>query len=227
MRENKRILGLILARGGSKSIPHKNIKKLNGKPLIAYVIEEMKKSKYLDNIYVSTDDRKIAKTAIIYGANVIERPKELADGSKPIESIQHFISNVKGNIIILVNACCPLTKKRDIDEVIRMMLDIGTDSVTTLVEDFSSHPTKVCKLKGNMIIPISDQFKTGERQKQDKIYKRNTAIYAMKRKLIEQGKIFGPNLKGYIMPKERSLDINDLFDWKIAEFLIKEREIKK
>lgn len=224
MRENTKILGLVLARGGSKAVPKKNIKELNGKPLMGYIIEEAKKSKYLNNgVWVSSDSESIIRIAKdLLGVKAIKRPKELSDGSKPIEAIRHFIKEVPCDIIVLLNACCPLTKVEDIDGAIEMVLTNNCDAVTSLVEDFSSHPSKVCKLDESLrIVPLGEKFETGERQKQDPIYKRNTAIYLAKRELIEQGKLFNSNTLGYVMPKERSWDINDMWDWTVAEFIMR------
>lgn len=226
MSKDKTIFGLVLARGGSKGIPNKNIKKLNGVPLLGYVLSEAKKSKYLNEVWVSSDDIDILAEAQSFGANTLRRPSKLAqDNSKSIKAIQHFIQQLsqKPDIIVLLNACCPLTKVKDIDGAIELALRTDCSSVTSLVEDFSSHPSKLCYLDKNEIVPIAN-FATGERQKQEKVYKRNTAIYIAKRGILEEGELFGWDSMGYVMPKERSLDINDMFDWQIAEFLIKKNE---
>lgn len=228
MREDKKIFGLVLARGGSKTVPRKNIKELNGKPLMSYIIEEAKKSKYLKEIWVSSDDDEILQVAGSLMVNTIRRPVELSSGtSKSIEAIQHFMESERVladhpcDIIVLLNACCPLTTVEDIDGAIELALETGVDSVTSLVEDFSSHPSKVCYLVEGRIQPLGKEFITGERQKITPVYKRNTAIYLAERELVEKGKLFSRNTKGYVMPKERSWDINDMWDWEVAEFLIR------
>ena len=89
------------------------------------------------------------------------------------------------------------------------------------MEDFSSHPSKVCTLMGNKICPIpGSSFKTGERQGTPKIYRRNAAIYMTSLKTIHKGKFFGKENYGYVMPKERSFDINDQLDFDMCEFLM-------
>ena len=226
MREDKKILGLVLARGGSKAVPHKNIKELNGRPLMSYIIEQAKKSKYLKEVWVSSDEREILKIADEWGALGLQRPKELSDGSKPIQAIQHWSESMKEmnggyDIMVLLNACCPLTLTEDIDEAIRIALETDCDSVTSLVEDFSSHPSKLCRLDDDKVVGLGETFETGERQKQDHIFKRNTAIYLSKKEVIDQGLLFGKDTRGYVMSKERSWDINDMWDWAVAEFLVK------
>ncbi|MCK4528891.1 acylneuraminate cytidylyltransferase family protein [candidate division WOR-3 bacterium] len=97
MFDNKSVLAIIPARGGSKSIPRKNIKLLGGKPLIAYTIEEALKSKYIDRVILSTDDEEIAKVAMCYGSEVLFLgPKTLAkDSSSSLSAILHAIEYVK------------------------------------------------------------------------------------------------------------------------------------
>lgn len=231
----KKIIGLILARGGSKGVPNKNIRPLNGKPLMLYVLGEMKKLTFFDGIYVSTDSEDIAVVGLDAGARVVMRPAELASNSaKSIDAVRHMIGWVEeyhpiaqDDHIVLVNACCPLTKAEDIAGAVKMALETGADSVVSLVEDFSCHPTKICQLGevGEVLSIVGDEhgFTTGERQSQQTCYKRNTAIYIAKRKVIESGTFFGPDTRGYVMPKERSLDINDMWDWNVAELLIKQQ----
>lgn len=216
-----KIVCLILARGGSKGISGKNIRNLNGKPLISYVIEEAKKLSF--PVYVSSDSQEILDVSKSLGVNAIRRSdKNSQDDSKSIDAVQEFISKVDTDFVVLLNACCPLTKAEDIKGVIDMALETGADSVVSLVEDFSSHPSKVCRLSsGGSINDFGINFETEERQSLDNTYKRNAAIYMAKREVIESGTFFGEDTRGYVMPKERSLDINDEFDWKIAEFLIK------
>lgn len=217
-----KIYGLILARGGSKTIPNKNTKLLNGKPLIAYIIEQALKTKSLDQVWLSSDSKETLEVASGLGISVILRPPELAQGDKPIESIEHFLENKKEcDVVVLLNACCPLTKVQDIENAIQIFQNVNCDSVVSLVEDFSCHPSKLCGLgKFDKVLTLGI-FKTGERQGLDRIYKRNTAIYLAKKEVIMNGTLFGSDIRGYVMPKERSWDINDEFDWKIAEYLIK------
>ena len=236
-----KISPLILARGGSKGVPNKNIKELCGKPLLAYVLEEA--LKVFPEVFVSTEDERIAFIVTHYGGTVLWRPKELAqDDSKSIDVVKHHLPELKGDAVLLINACCPLTLSSDIENSVKIMEETGCDSVVSLVEDFSAHPSKVCRLiEGGKVFEYDkhpyrekncagciackvdsiEWFKTGERQKQNPIYKRNTAIYLAKREVIESGTFFGKDCRGFIMPQNRSWDINDQLDWNIVEFLIK------
>lgn len=226
--QSMKVLSFILARSGSKGIPNKNIKELNGKPLIAYVLEEARK--IFDIIYVSTDSPKYAFIVAPYGGTVLWRPEELAqDDSKSVDVINYHLKNLKGDAVLLINACCPFTLSTDMEECIKMMEENNADSVVSLVEDFSCHASKVVYLEDdndNFRIFDNDkggfnEFKTNERQKLEKCFKRNTALYLTKREVIESGTFFGPKTYGYIMPKSRSLDINDEIDFAYAETLQK------
>lgn len=213
--------GLILARGGSKGVPKKNIKLLNGKPLISYIIEEAKISEYLTDIYVSTDDSEIKRVAKNFGAKVIDRPSVLAlDDSKSIHAVQHFLNQVDTKYVVLLNACAPLTSVEDIDGACELALETGCDSVVSLVEDFSCHPSKVCELEGNVVKPLG-QFVTGERQGFNKVYKRNAAIYLAKKEVIFSGTFFGKDTRGFVMPRERSFDLNTVYDFNLLEIMLK------
>ena len=233
----RKIIGLVLARGGSKGVPNKNIRPLNGKPLMLYVLEEMKKLSFFDGIYVSTDSRDIAEVGVSCNVNIIRRPAIFAtDEAKSIDAVNDMILRInqssssdtiaRDDYIVLVNACCPLTKAEDIASAVKMALENNADSVVSLVEDFSAHPTKICDVLDNgAVVPLTDvdKFETYDRAVIGKVYKRNAAIYIAKRKVIESGTFFGPDTRGYVMPKERSWDINDMFDWNVAELLIKQR----
>jgi len=224
------IILLVLARGGSKGVPRKNIRLLNQKPLIQYVIDEAKKTNY--PLYVSTEDEEIKQVVSSLEIPIINRPMELAqDNSKSIDATNHAIKELKKqglkpDAILLLNACCPLTKAEDIQAVVDIYSSEKCDSVVSLVYDASSHPSKTCYLLGNKVISVNTgySFETGERQSQTKVYKRNTSLYLTSIKTIKKGSFFGPDTRGYAMPQERSMDINSEFDFKLCELLLKSNE---
>src|SRR3990167_10488457 len=116
-----KIIALILARGGSKGIPKKNIKMLNGIPLIGYALEQAKLCTFFDGIYVSTDDWEIKYVAENFGAKVIDRPAELAtDTAKSVDAVKHALSVVEADVVVLLNACVPFLKEEDIRGVLKM-----------------------------------------------------------------------------------------------------------
>ena len=214
------INALILARGGSKGVPRKNIKPLLGKPLLGYVLNETQKCTFLDDICVSSEDEEILDYAAGEGVSIQERPVELAsDTARSIEAAKYYLQFNACDYLMLLNACCPLTLASDICRAVKLALETGVDSVVSLVEDFSCHPSKICQLDDDKILPLGS-FEAGQRQKLGRVFKRNCAIYLAKSAVIESGSFFGKDTRGYVMPKERSWDINDQLDWAIAEFLM-------
>jgi CMP-N,N'-diacetyllegionaminic acid synthase len=229
MYKNKKILAIITARGGSKGILRKNIKLLAGKPLIAYTIEAAKKSKYLTRCIVSTDDKEISNISEQYGADIpFLRPDELAqDESKSIDVIIYTVNKLeeyekKYDYVMILQPTSPLRTSEDIDECIKKIVDTEADSVMSMMElsDFSLKKLK--KIKNDKIEPyVEDEgFESSRRQDLRKVYKRNCAIYLTKKNLIMQSDLFGKDSRAHIMSNESSVDINELFDFKLAEFLL-------
>ena len=233
MYKNKKILAVITARGGSKGIPGKNIKPLGGHPLIAWTIKAAAGSKYLDNFLVSTDDEKIAEVSRQYGAPVpFMRPAELAtDSAKSIPVVQHAINWFKENkkkefdCVMLLQPTSPFRKVEDIDKSIEKMIETGADSVMGMKKlvDFSLAKLKI--LDGDKILPlIEDEGRESKTRSELKdLYKRNCAIYLTRTDLIMQGDLFGKDSRAYLMPEDRSIDINTLTDFELAEFLTEKK----
>src|SRR3989344_5617619 len=112
--KNKKIVAIIPARGGSRGIPHKNIVDLAGKPLIAYSIEAAKNSKYISEVYVSTDDQAIAETSKKFGAKIIKRPAEMATSkAKSEEALLHFAEQVDFDVLVFLQCTSALTISED------------------------------------------------------------------------------------------------------------------
>lgn len=220
------ILPIILARGGSVGVPRKNIRLLNGKPLLSYVLREA--LKVFPMVWVSTEDSEIASIAKEHGATIIKRPPRLAQNdSKSIEVVQHALNHLKsrGGLnfthTMVLNACTPFVSAQDIQNVVDIASRNQSDSVVSLIYDSSSHPSKTCYLIDGKVLPTSNySFETGERQQQARIFKRNTALYLTKVSVIKKDSFFGKNCIGYEMPQERSLDINSEFDFLLAELYI-------
>lgn len=220
------VLAIIPARGGSKSIPRKNIVELAGKPLIAYTIEKALNSKSLDRVIVSTDDDEIANISRKYGAEVIMRPKQLATDEASTESVlQHAVKwlldneGYKPDIVVLLEATAPLRKKRIIDEVVNEMILTGADSVLTACKDYHYFWEK----RGGKFIRLDAKYKP--RQIRAPRYRENGSVYATKREVVEQGKRLGGNVRIVLMDELSSLvDIHSDFDLWLAEQVLKETE---
>ncbi|MBU0649365.1 acylneuraminate cytidylyltransferase family protein [Patescibacteria group bacterium] len=233
MYKGKTILGLITARGGSRGIPRKNIKKLGDKPLIVYTIEAGKASQYLDRVVVSTDDQEIADISRQFGADIpFMRPIELAgDKSTSIEVAQHAISWLKErekqefDYLMILQPTSPLRTIYDIDESIKKIVETGADSLMGMMELVDFSVKKIKRIDNDLIMPwfTEEGQRSASRQDLKKVYKRNCAIYLTRVDLIMRGDLFGKVSRPHIMSAERSVDINTPFDFELAEFLIRKK----
>ena len=230
MRSNN-IVGIIPARGGSKSVPGKNVRTLRGKPLIYYSIREAQRSSYLNRFVVSTEDKEIARIARGYGVEVIERPYELAQDDIPSLLVyQHVIryleevENFYPDIIVALQPTCPLRRAEDMDEAIKKFLEIGCDSVVSVCE--IEHPPEwMYTLEGDRLkTVIKGGEKVTRRQDAAKVYRLNGAVYVTRRDVImKENRVLGKNTRAYVMPPDRSIDIDTELDFKIAELLMRGR----
>lgn len=225
-----RVLGIITARGGSKSIPRKNIKELAGKPLIAYTILAARASKLLTRCIVSTDDEEIASISKQYGGDVpFLRPAEISgDKSTSIEAVQHALRWLQENsgeeydAVLILQPTSPLRTTEDIDGCIQKMIDTNADSVMGMVELTDFAPKKLKKIENDIILPLFEEEGGQSSMRQDlgKVYKRNAALYLTRIEWIKQGNLFGNISRPFVMPEERSVDINKPVDFEITEFFL-------
>lgn len=231
------ILGVITARGGSKSVPQKNIKSLGGKPLIAYTIETAKKSDLLADLIVSTDDEKIASVCREYDILVpFMQPAELAtDSSGHLGVMRYaleFMENKKGVVYdyaVIFQPTSPFRLVEDINKTIEKIIERGADSAFSMYEiEPSQHPMKVKKMDGDIVLPYCMEEEIGtHRQDFPVAYKRSGAVYVTKRDLImNENRLFGDFIVGHIVPLERSIDIDSSFDWLKAEYMLEELKKK-
>lgn len=231
-----RILGLIPARGGSKGIPRKNLRPLLGRPLIVHTIQAALQSRFLGNVVVSTEDLEIANVAKEAGASVpFNRPKALATDAVPqIETVIDAIvrmEQIEGepyDIAILLQPTVPMRSPDDIDAALELLVDSGSDSVVSFTRAMQCHPYYLYTLEKDRPVPfvnLPDQ--NLPRQNFPAVYVRNGAIYATRRDVImEQRSFYGQDCRAYLMPPERSVNIDTLFDLNVAELLMRQRQGK-
>lgn len=227
-------LAVIPARGGSRSVPRKNIRLLGGKPLIAWTIEQALSCPSLDRVIVSTDDAEIADIARKYGAEVpFMRPVELAQDDTPdLPVCRHALSwlaeqeNYSPEIVVWLRPTAPLRTVQDVEAAIRIMLDTGADSVRSVCE-VEHHPYWMKRLDGDRLAPFiagKDEGTYFQRQLLPSTYRLNGAVDLMRTKAVmEQAVLFGGDVRGYVMPAERSVDLNIEIDFAIVELLLKEK----
>lgn len=227
--KNREAIALIPARGGSKGLPNKNIRELFGKPLIAWTIIEAKKSPHIKKIIVSTDSKKIARIAKCHGADeIILRPKSLAtDKSKMIDTVIHAVKYLSKNrhsfeIIVLLQPTSPLRKAMDVDKAIRLLSLNNAMSIVSVCE-VDDHPLFANTLPsdGRMNNFLTRNIERKNRQELPTYYKLNGAIYLARIDYIKKEKSFyGKQTFAYIMPKERSIDIDNELDFIKAEIIL-------
>ena len=221
------IVAIIPARGGSKGIPRKNIKQLFGKPLIVWTIEHAKKSRYIGRITVSTEDKEIAEISKKYGAEVIERPEELAKDETPtIDVIFHVLrvqaENFEPGAIVLLQPTSPLRNTQDIDNAIELFLKNDCESVVSVCEVEHSLYWGF-EIENRCLKPIfGGKYLNMRRQDLSKVYTPNGAIYVSTPEILWKYKSFYCSKTiPYIMPPERSVDIDNEIDFMLAELLMR------
>jgi CMP-N-acetylneuraminic acid synthetase len=226
------VLGVITARGGSKRIPKKNIKELLGKPLIYYTIKAALDSKLLTKVILSSDDDEIIGIGKDMGVEVpFKRPRELAEDTTPtIEVLIHAVNYVEKNqgfypdIIVVFEPTSPLRTMEDIDKALEKHITTDSDSVVSVVKTDHWHPIRAKKIENDVLYGYCIEEKEGvRRQDLPPAYFRDGAFYSVKRDvLMNEHKLYGKVTRPYIMPPERSIDINSELDFKLAEILMNE-----
>lgn len=224
------ICTIITARGGSKGIPRKNIKNLNGKPVLAYSIEPSVTSDLIEQTYVTTEDEEISEISKEYGAKVIDRPQELAeDTSSSVDVVLHALDYIEKNEIlpdffVLLQPTSPLRTKEDIENAIHLFKENECDALISVCEIDHTSMLSLA-LENKFLVPNCDKdFLNKRRQDLPTYYSPNGAIYITTPKSLRENKTFIPKQTiPYIMPKERSVDLDTSFDFKLAEFLLKNK----
>lgn len=227
------LLTLICARKGSKGIKNKNIKLFNGKPLIYYTIKKALTSKFIDEVYVSTDSNKISKISKVFGAKVrFLRKKNLSQDNTPeIKVWRDAISRLeklnkkKYDYLCVLPVTSPLRLTKDIDDCIKIFKSKKCDGVISITPSSKNPYFNMVQInKSNLNLINRTKKKIFTRQKSPKVYDVTTVAYVMSTKFIkEKNSIFDGKLEYTIIPKHRSVDIDDEIDFKFAEFLYRKK----
>ncbi len=231
MDKETKILGIIPARGGSKGIPHKNIKIMADKPLIVHTIATAIRSRYIDHLIISTDSSEIASIAKQYGGDVpFLRPSEFSsDQSRAIDVLIHAVQFMEDldkkryDLIVYLEPTSPNRSVEDIDGAIELFMKTDADSLASVVEADQYHPILMKKIENNRLKPLCmDEPEGMPRQLyQPKAYLRNGAVYIFRRNNILKRVMWGSEICPFIMPLERSTCIDDMNDWYLAEIWMK------
>jgi CMP-N-acetylneuraminic acid synthetase len=222
----KKYLAIIPARGGSKRLPNKNILNLNGKPLIVWSIEAAKKSKYIDDIVVTSDSDKILEIAKKNNIIALKRPEKLAtDCATTVDVIRNVIENMneKYEYLVLLQPTSPLRNEKHIDEAIELLETKKADAIISVCEmEHSPLWSNVLPDDLSMKNFLRKDIKNKRSQDLEKYYRINGAIYISKiDKFLKQNTLFlDENIYAYIMNRKSSVDIDDEIDFKLAEVLL-------
>ena len=223
MISGKTVMGITLARGGSKRVPQKNVIDVNGKPLIQYTIDEVKKSEYIDHYIVSTDDEDIKLVCRELEQTYFDRsPAE--DTQKSSDGLLEVLKTMdKPDYIVEIMCTNPLKTVEDIDDVIFKLDMMGADSVCSVVRVWDYHPSRVKFIEGNKMKDVYPEVLESRRQDlTPPAYIRNGSIYAMTWEQINvKGSRYDKDTVPYIMSEERTINIDEPIDLELARILLR------
>ena len=218
-------------RGGSRGVPNKNLRELLGKPILAYTIEQALQSELFEHVVVSTDSEKISKLAQTYGAEAwFMRSAELATDDAPkLPAIRHaFLEAEKHydqqfDVLVDLDATSPLRKVEDITSAYKQFLDEDANILISACPSRKNpYFNMVEKINGRIEIVKQLEKNPVRRQDAPKVYDMNASIYIWKRDvLLSYNTFYTERTSLFIMPEERSVDIDTELDWEFVEFMIK------
>jgi len=220
-----RVLGIIPARGGSKRVPRKNLRPLGGRPLVAWAIDACVASAKLARFVVSSDDAEVLRLA---GPHGLERPGALSEDRSPaIDYVRHALEVLAEpfDATCIVQPSSPFTTGADIDATIALLEGSDADSAVSVMKlDHATHPVKLKRLVGDRLLPFLEE-EAGRMADYElpELYVRNCSVYVSRRRIVDAGELIGADSRGHVMPRERSIDINDELDLAFAEFMLARR----
>lgn len=224
-------IGLIPARGGSRGVPGKNVRPVAGKPLLAWTIETALACPSLQRVILSTDSEEIADLGREYGAEApFLRPGALAqDGTPDLSVYQHAISWLQGqegrgpDVVVWLRPTTPLRTVEDVEGALRLLVESGADCVRSVCA-VEHHPYWMKRLDGDRLQPFvdgKDEREFYQRQLLPPVYRLNGAVDVTRCSgVMESGVLYGPGMRGYVMPQERSIDLDSELDFAMAEALL-------
>jgi CMP-N,N'-diacetyllegionaminic acid synthase len=228
------ILAIIPARGGSKGLPGKHLKRLAGKPVIQYTIEAARNSKCFDKVVVSSDSDEILSVAKSLGSDVLKRPSELATDQSNIDDVlKHVVEtydrfNTPPSIVVWLQPNVPIRHPKHIKLIVNKLLTTNADSVLS-ISPVRFPIEKAMRCDNDRLSPFFDDIaEKMNRQQYRSSYVTNGSVYAIRRETLMKEKapgdpydyFFGREKKGYIIEDPKyGIEINDAFDYHLCEFL--------
>ena len=225
----KKVLAIIPARGGSKGIPGKNLKKIEGRSLIEHAFDCAREAKSPLTVVLSTDDAEILQHGRQMGIELVERPAELAtDQAKVIDAIKHCLHQMESRkgaryeIVVLLQPTSPIRNGEDLDAVLRLFDRPEVESVISVVSANEVHPARMYEMADNKLVPLDKRYETANRQIIRPVYYRNGCFYAIRREtMLRENTLMPQNKTPYVMPASRLCNIDEPVDLIIAKALVK------
>ena len=227
MINNKSVLAITLARGGSMGIPKKNIVDIHGKPLLQYTTDEIVKSKYIDDYVVSTDSDDIEQVCNELNVNVFRRKKASNTQTTAEGLLEVLQSYKKYDYVVEVMCTNPLKTIQDIDNVIEKLDNTGADSVVSVVRVWHNHPLRIKYIENDKLMNFygdenPDVPNTRRQDLTPPAYVRNGSIYAMTyEQMVGKGLRIGKDVRPYIMDEQNSINLDEPLDLEIAKIKIR------
>jgi CMP-N-acetylneuraminic acid synthetase len=215
-----KVLGLIPARGGSKGVPRKNVRELGGKPVLAWTVEAALAAERLARVVVSTDDDEIARVAHACGAESLARPAELAgDGTPDLPVFRHALETLgEFDAVAWLRPTAPLRVAADIDAAVALLADAEADSVRSVTRAEHS-PYWMGRIDDGRLVPLLAEVPP-QRQQLPDVYRLNGAVDVARCSSVGT-ELFGGDVRAYVMPPERSVDLDTELDFLLAEALLR------
>ncbi len=237
MEPGRRVLAVIPARGGSKEVPGKNLREVDGRPLIAYMIDAALAARYVSRVLVSTDSEAIAEAARRFGAEVpFLRPAHLATDEIPLPPVMRHAmefmdaAGFRADHVMSLQPTSPLTTAGDIDAAIEKAWTTGCSTVVSLKKVDECHPWRAYTIDGDRVLPFNEYTNEQVQQRQDRppAFKFSGAIYVRRRELLERsdGSDFalGHDVRFVFIPAERAIDVNSPLDLLLFKAIMAERK---
>ena len=225
-----KVLCTICARAGSKGVANKNLRLINNKPLIVYSIEQAIATKLFDQIVVSSDSKEIREVALANGATFcVDRPAELATDTAPkLPAIKHCVENAEKKfgqfeVIIDLDATAPLRESSDIIGALELLQSAQADNVITGTPAHRSPYFNLVEIDANGVVSLSKPPANVVARRQDspQCFDMNASIYVWRRQaLFANENLFTSNTRLFVMPRERSLDIDSQADFEMVEWMM-------
>ena len=230
MIDGQRVLGVINARGGSKRVPRKNVREVKGKPLIAWTIEEAKKSKHIDRLILSSDDPGILEVAQLWGCEApFLRPAAMAqDETNGVIPVLHALKQLPGyDVVVLLQPTSPLRTAADIDGCLQQCVAMDSNACVSVTSAEKSPAWMYFLDADARMEPILGREAHVEPgQPPPTAYVLNGAVYVARTDWLEKTRTFVTSeTVAYIMPASHSLDIDTEFDFRMLDALIEDRQV--